>query len=225
MKVMLLCAGRGERMRPLTATIPKALIKIQGEPLVVHMLKSLKKSGFRECVINVSHMGEQIIQTLGDGSAFDMHIEYSIEESPLETAGGVIKALPLLGQEPILIVSGDLYTEFDFTILRDKPLAGMLAHCVMVNNPPYHPEGDFHLGADHHLALTGDTTLTYGNIGVYDLAMFAERPVEKIGIGALLRAAIGKHQVTGELFTGAWHNLGTPEDLMHLTRMLSEKTA
>jgi MurNAc alpha-1-phosphate uridylyltransferase len=225
MKVMLLCAGRGERMRPLTATTPKPLLKIQGEPIVVHMLRSLRKAGFRECVINVSLMGEQIIQALGHGAAFDMQIEYSIEESPLETAGGVIKALPLLGDEPILIVSGDIYTDFDFATLKDKSLEGMLAHCVMVNNPPYHPEGDFHLSADHHLTLAGNTPFTYGNMGIYDLSLFTDHPVEKIGLGAVLKDAIGKDKVTGELFTGVWHNIGTPEDLLHLNKMLSEKTA
>lgn len=225
MKAMILCAGRGERMRPLTANTPKPLLKIQDEPIVVHMLKALRKGGVRECVINVSQLGDQIMDALGDGAAYGMHIQYSIEESPLETAGGVIKALPLLGEEPVLIVSGDIYTEFDFSVLYNKPLNGMLAHCVMVPNPSYHPEGDFYLEADQHLSLVGERAYTYGNIGVYDASLFADRPIERVGIGSLLRVAIEQDLVSGELFTGAWHNLGTPEDLQRLNKLLSEKTA
>lgn len=225
MKVMLLCAGLGERMRPLTLTTPKPLLKVQGEPILAHTLTALKKAGFRECVINVSQLGEQIIDVLGDGAAYEMHIEYSIEEKPLGTAGGVIKALPLLGDGPILIVSGDIYTDFDFTSLRDKSLGNMLAHCVMVPNPPYHPGGDFHLGTDHILAPKGENMLTYGNIGIYHMQLFAGHPIEQMGIGPLLREAIKEKAVSGQLFTGAWHNLGTPDDLMHLNKILSEKTA
>lgn len=225
MKAMILCAGRGERMQPLTATTPKPLLRIQDEPIVVHVLKALSKAGFRECVINVSHLGEQITTFLGDGAAYGMHIQYSIEETPLETAGGVIKALPLLGPEPILIVSGDVYTDFDFSTLYNKPLNGMLAHCVMVPNPAYHLEGDFYLDDDQHLTLAGKQSFTYGNIGVYDAALFSDRPIERIGIGSLLRAAIEQDLVTGELFTGTWHNVGTPEDLLRLNKMLSEKMA
>lgn len=225
MKAMILCAGRGERMRPLTNTLPKPLLQVNHEPMLIHMLRALKHAGFSECVINVSHLGDMIMHVVGDGASVEMNVQYSIEETPLETAGGVIKALPLLGDEPFLIVSGDIYTNFEFATLCNMPLNGNLAHCIMVPNPPYHPEGDFCLNDNRLLSFQGDKAYTYGNIGVYHPALFANRPIERIGIGAVLRTAIIQNLVSGQLFRGGWYNVGTPEDLQMLNKLLAENTA
>lgn len=225
MKVMLLCAGRGERMHPLTLTTPKPLLYLNGEPIVVHTLKALKAAGFRDIVLNVSFLGEKIIQALGDGATWGLNIQYSIEDTPLETAGGIIKALPLLGEGPIVVISGDIYTEYDFQSLLQRSWEGVAAHCVMVPNPSFHPEGDFHMDADHRLHNEGQPRLTHGNIGVYQHALFEHRPQGRLGLGKILYEIVPTQRVTGELYTGVWHNVGTPEELMRVNQALTEKTA
>ena len=146
MKAMILAAGRGERMRPLTDHTPKPLLKVGGKPLIVWHLERLAKAGFKEVVINHAHLGEQIEQALGDGSQWGLDIQYSPEKIALETAGGIANALPLLGSSPFLVVNGDTFTEINFADLTNVLQANHHAHLVLVNNPPQHPNGDFAIG-------------------------------------------------------------------------------
>jgi N-acetyl-alpha-D-muramate 1-phosphate uridylyltransferase len=228
MKAMILAAGRGERMRPLSDTTPKPLLEVGGKPLIVWQIQRLVAAGFHELVINVAHRGELIVEALGDGSRFGCAIRYSREPEPLDVAGGIATALPLLGDGIALIVSGDLYTEYDYALLSVRA-AAMAAtntqphlHMVMVPNPPYHENGDFGL-VDGKLVLDGTGRKTYGNIALYRLGLFAELPRgEKLQILPLYRAWIAKDWVTGELYTGPWANVGTADDLARLDRTLKQ---
>jgi N-acetyl-alpha-D-muramate 1-phosphate uridylyltransferase len=227
---MILAAGRGERMRPLSDSVPKPLLEVGGKPLIVWQIERLVGAGIDEIVINVAHRGATIIEALGEGSRFGCRIRYSAEPEPLEAAGGIATALPMLGEGVALIVSADVYTEYDYTSLRERAAAMAAAttpphlHMVMVPNPAYHPGGDFGL-ADSRLVLDSAARLTYGNIALYRTALFAELPRrEKLQILPLYRAWIGKGWVTGELYTGPWANVGTAADLAQLDRSLKERT-
>lgn len=218
MKAMILAAGRGERMRPLTDHTPKPLLKVGGKPLIVWHLQALAKAGFEDIVINHAHLGEQIEAALGDGSEWGVRIQYSPEKVALETAGGIANALPLLGDTPFLVVNGDVFTDIDYASLKlEKP---HLAHLVMVNNPPQHPDGDFAL-IDNKLSETGIAKLTFSGVGIYHPDLFAGVVRgEAAKLAPLLKAAMAQGLVTGQHHLGAWHDIGTPERLQALDGQL-----
>lgn len=213
MKVMILAAGRGERLRPLTDHTPKTLIDVLGKPLVAHQLSKFAEAGFTEIVMNVSYLAEKIIQTLGNGNQFGVNIEYSFEKEMLETGGGIVKALPLLGNEPFIVISTDILTDFPFETLLRK--LTHLAHLVMIKNPHYHPYGDFAL-EEGLLKIDCENKLTFGNIGIYHPELFKSYPLHKIPLSQILKKAILKNKITGELFEGAWENIGTMEILSRI---------
>jgi N-acetyl-alpha-D-muramate 1-phosphate uridylyltransferase len=226
MRAMILAAGRDERMRPLSDSTPKPLLTAAGKPLIVWQLEKLVAAGFNDIVINVAHRGETVESALGDGSRFGAAIRYSREPEPLEVAGGIATALPLLGDGVVLIVSGDLYTDYDYPRLapRAQAMAATDApphlHMVMVPNPAYHPAGDFAL-ADGRLVLDGAARTTFGNIALYRTTLFRELPRgEKLKILPLYRKWIDCGWASGELYTGTWANVGTPRDLALLDAAL-----
>lgn len=214
MRAMILAAGRGERMRPLTDFTPKPLLKVGGKPLIVWHLESLATAGFKEVVINHAHLGEQIEQALGNGEQWGMSIEYSAEKMALETAGGIANALHLLGRDAFLVVNGDIFTEMDFSTLNlQKP---NLAHLVMVNNPPQHPNGDFAY-SNGKLQLDGEKKLTFSGVGVYHPDLFADiLPGQSAKLAPLLKAAIVNNRLTAQHYHGEWRDIGTPERLQEL---------
>ncbi|HET7775043.1 MAG TPA: nucleotidyltransferase family protein [Azospira sp.] len=217
MKAMILAAGRGERMRPLTDTCPKPLLKVGGKPLIVWHLERLAAAGFREVVVNHAHLGGLIEDALGTGSTWGLHITYS-PESPgaLETAGGICQALPLLGDGPFLVVNGDVYCDWDFSRTPALDLRGDLAHLVLVPNPPQHPGGDFVL-ADGRLVGEGEGRLTFAGIGIYAPALFAGLVAgQPAKLAPLLRQAMAQGRVGGEVHAGCWEDVGTPERLRRL---------
>jgi len=221
MKAMILAAGRGERMRPLTDHTPKPLLPVGGKPLIVWHLERLAQAGFRDIVINHAHLGDQIEAALGDGSQFGVGIQYSAEGDALETAGGIAFALPLLGDAPFLVVNGDVFCEFDLARIAQQPMDGVVAHLVLVDNPPQHPQGDFVL--DHgNLVETGDARLTFSGLGVYQPALFASVVRgRKAKLAPLLRAEIAHGRVSAEHYRGLWVDVGTPERLQALDELLS----
>ena len=220
MKALILAAGRGERMRPLTDHTPKPLLKVGGKSLIVWHLERLAKAGFKEVVINHAHLGGQIEQALGDGSQWGVHIQYSPEITALETAGGIANALPLLGAEPFLVVNGDTFTEVDFGVLTHALQANNHAHLVLVNNPPQHPNGDFAIEAGK-LKNTGEKMLTFSGVGVYHPDLFASvMRGEPAKLAPLLRQAIAENQATAEYYQGVWHDIGTPDRLSMLDEEL-----
>ena len=218
---MILAAGHGTRMRPLTDHTPKPLLEVGGKPLIVWHLEKLQQAGFEEIVINIAWLGDQIPEALGDGSQFGVVLKYSDEKNSgaLETAGGIIKALPLLGDEPFLVINGDVWCDFKLssnTLLKNKTLA----HIILVNNPPHHLEGDFALNNK----LVNDIQqpkFTFSGIGYYHPKFFADLSEGKRPLAPLLREAMQKQQVTGELFDGDWRDIGTPERLAQLDKDLA----
>lgn len=227
MKAMLLAAGRGERMRPLSDHVPKPLLLVAGKPLIVWHLERLAMSGVRDVVINHAHLGAQIEAALGDGTAFGLDIAYSPEPSgALETAGGVANALRLLGEEPFLLISSDIYADCDYRSLINAAARldqDTLAMLWMVTNPPYHPAGDFVL-ADGYLRTEGETKLTYANLGIYRPEFFAGvEPGTRLPMLPLLQRAIAARAVKGIPFNGLWDNVGTPEQLHALDRLLRDR--
>jgi N-acetyl-alpha-D-muramate 1-phosphate uridylyltransferase len=215
MKAMILAAGRGERMRPLTDHTPKPLLSVAGKPLIVHTIHQLVAAGFTELVINHAHLGQQIEDVLGDGQQFGAHICYSPEyEGALETAGGIINALPLLGDEPFLVVNGDVATNFPFAELINRRVD--LAHLIMIDNPEHHPQGDFCLHDNGNITDDGLNKLTFSGIGIYHPALFSSTPPGKHKLAPLLRAGMADGRVSGQKFTGFWMDIGTPERLQEL---------
>lgn len=221
MRAMVLAAGRGERIRPLTDTLPKPLLEVGGKPLIVWQLEALARRGVREVVVNLSWLGERIRTALGDGSRFGLAITYS-EEPPgaLETGGGICQALPLLGPAPFMVVSGDVWTDLDLG--RIELPAGALAHLVLVPNPPHHPRGDFGL-AQGRVTLEGTERHTYGNVGIYTAEFFAGCSPGRFPLIEPLRRAIGAGRVSGELYAGTWRDVGTPQRLAELAAELDAK--
>jgi MurNAc alpha-1-phosphate uridylyltransferase len=214
---MILAAGRGERMRPLTDRTPKPLLQAGGKPLIVWTLERLLQAGVREFVINVSHLGEQISGALGDGSSWGASIRYTVEPVALETAGGIANAMHLLGARPFIATAADIYCDYDFAKLVDRPVAS--AHLVLVPNPAHHPGGDF--GLDGALVLNEPRRYTFSATGLYDPSLFDGVPRgEKAQLATLLRAAIDRGEVTGELHAGEWRDIGTPDRLDALNRDL-----
>lgn len=239
MKAMILAAGRGERMRPLTDLMPKPLLKVGGKPLIVWHLERLAEAGFKEIVINHAHLGAQIENALGNGAQWGLSIQYSPEKEALETAGGIANALDLLTErgvkaEPFLVVNGDVYTEIDFkspvsifnaglqgnTQAASGGVKNVMAHLVLVDNPPQHPNGDFAIDSGM-LKNVGTQMLTFSGVGVYHPDLFAEvvkgQPAK---LAPLLRKAIENNVATAQYYQGIWHDIGTPERLKSLDENL-----
>lgn len=218
MKAMILAAGRGERMRPLTDRTPKPLLKVGGKPLIVWHIERLAATGFKDLVINHAHLGEQIENALGDGSQWGVRIQYSPEEIALETAGGIANAMPLLGDAPFLVVNGDVFADIDFGAL--KLVSPNVAHLVMVDNPPQHAAGDFAFSGGK-LGVDGTEKLTFSGVGVYEPKLFAGiTRGEAAKLAPLLKAAMAQGLVSGSHHQGVWHDIGTPERLQALDSQL-----
>ena len=215
MKAMILAAGRGERMRPLTDSLPKPLLPLAGKPLIVHHIEALARAGIREIVINHAWLGHLLEQQLGDGQRFGVRLVYSAEGATgLETAGGIRQALSLLGEQPFLVVNGDISTDFDFSTLLAVPVIGILAHLVLVPNPPQHPSGDFAINtADGLLQASGVLQYTFSGIGVYRPEFFLTVPEGPQKLAPFLRQAMQTGLVSGQLYQGYWADIGTPERL------------
>ncbi|MFM0528368.1 nucleotidyltransferase family protein [Paraburkholderia strydomiana] len=231
-KAMIFAAGRGERMRPLTDACPKPLLEVGGKPLIVWQIERLARSGFETIVINHAWLGEQIEAALGDGSRWHVQLRYSPEHEALETAGGIVNALPLIEDngvsEVFLAVSGDVYADFDYRALNAhaqamKSLAEPGMHLVMVPNPAFHPNGDFAL-TDGVLSLDAEPRFTFGNIGLYDTRMFRDLPRgTRRALKPYYRETIARGLATGELYEGLWENVGTPAQLQALNQRLVER--
>lgn len=216
MKAMILAAGRGERMRPLTDKTPKPLLQAGGKALIEYHLEALARAGFSQVVINHAWLGEQIEQALGDGRRYGVQIEYSSEGTALETAGGIVKALPLLG-EVFLALNADIWTDYPLEHLPQAPPG--LAHLVMVDNPQHHPQGDFAL-VDTQLSEAGESRLTFSGIGIYRASLFDQLAPGVRALGPLLREAMQQGKVSGEHYHGQWLDVGTPERLVWLDEQL-----
>ncbi len=221
MKAMILAAGKGERMRPLTEHTPKPLLKVGGKALIAHQIERLVRAGITEIVINHAKYGERIEAFLGDGRALGASIQYSREgEDPLETGGGVLKALPLLGPVPFLVVNADVWCDYSYPRLLTQPWG--LAHLVLVDNPSHHPEGDFVL-REGRVLLSGAPRLTFSGIGVYRPELFDECEMGCFSLAAVIRRAVSFGLVTGEYYPGVWIDVGTPERLAELDLRLQER--
>jgi len=230
MKAMILAAGRGERMRPLTDRVPKPLLRAGGASLIERHVRSLVSAGLREIVVNVSHHAQAIVAVLGHGAALGARIAYSHEPVALETAGGIAQALPLLGEDPFAALNADIYCEYDYARLlsageRLRDRAGVLdAFLVLVDNPPHHPEGDFLLGSDGWVGTGAGPRLTFSGIGVYHPRLFAAIVAGTTApLGPLLHRAAAAARVRGERFTGRWLDVGTPERLSALRALLGDE--
>ena len=225
MKAMILAAGRGVRLRPLTDTTPKPLLLAGGKPLIVWHLEKLARAGFAEVVINHAHLGAMIEDELGDGSKFDLALHYSPEREALETAGGIALAMPMLGAEPFLVINADIYSDYELASLRTLQLGDKLAHLVLVDNPPQHPHGDFCLELGR-VRESGKPMLTFSGIGVYAPRLFGGIPSgAKVPLAPLLRKAMGADRISGEHFRGRWHDIGTVERLQALDAELRTNLA
>ncbi|MDQ1244735.1 MAG: N-acetyl-alpha-D-muramate 1-phosphate uridylyltransferase [Campylobacterota bacterium] len=212
MKAMILAAGRGERMRPLTDKTPKPLLMVKGKPLIIWHIEKLASLGFSEIIINIAHLGNQIIEALGDGSKWGVSLIYSDEQEcgALESAGGIIKALPILEDEIFLVVNSDIWCDYEFENGFD--LNGDLAHLILVPNPEHNHEGDFAL---HKNRVVNDARkkFTFSGIGYYSAKLFRDLECKKTPLAPLLRGAIGKNRISGTLYEGKWHDIGTPQRL------------
>jgi MurNAc alpha-1-phosphate uridylyltransferase len=225
-RAVILAAGRGERMRPLTDATPKPLLRVGGKAIIEWQVERLAAGGFRELVVNHSHLGEQIERALGDGSRHGVRIRYSHEPKALETAGGIAQALHLLDDKPFAVVSGDIYTDFDYATLVPvtRAIAGdparQAAHFVLVDNPPWHAAGD--MGLENGRVSRAGERLTYGNIAVFHPALFADvAPGTWLKLFPWAYRFVDEGRVTGERFAGTWENVGTPQQLAALDRRLA----
>ncbi len=211
MKAMILAAGRGERMRPLTLTTPKPLLCVGNMTLIDRALTEVRKAGIVEVVINVHHLGDQIMQHCGDGDAYGLQIQYSIEDELLDTGGGIYRALPFLGSDPFLLLSADIWTDFPLQKLTQQSVEA--AHLILVDNPEYHSTGDCGLDKNGIVRRHASQPFTYGNIGVFHPALFQHEKPGIFPLRSVLFPAIEQGVVTGERYAGQWHNIGTPADL------------
>jgi len=223
MKVMILAAGRGERLRPLTETTPKPLVEIAGETLLGRHLERLARAGFRQAVINVAHLAERIVARFGSGRPGGLTIEWSREAEALETAGGIAQARALLGEAPFLLVNADIWCEYDFGRLRDFHLDQRLAHLVLVPNPPWHLAGDFSLD-QHRVGNAAAPRYTYAGISVLSPRLVAGIAAgQQAPLAPLWRAAADRGEVTGELYAELWSDIGTPQRLAELKARLEKR--
>lgn len=229
MKAMILAAGLGTRMRPLTDHTPKPLLEVGGKPLIVWHIENLVRSGFTDIIINTAWMGMALEATLGNGAQFGAHIRWSHEGEPLETAGGIIKALPLLGTEPFLVINGDIWLRYDFIALRTCfAHTQKMAHLVLVSNPEHNRKGDFALqgrvfaGVECTARNEGEPRFTFSGLSVLHPRLFAGLENGKRPLTPLLREAIAAEQVTGEYFAGPWVDVGTPQRLAELDKQIRE---
>jgi len=214
MKAMILAAGRGERMRPLTDTTPKPLLKINQHRLIEHHIFNLKSAGITELVINTAWLADQIHQHLGDGSNYGVSIQYSDEGQALETGGGINKAIPLLGDDYFLVVNGDVWCDYNFKTLPELN-TNYLAHLVLVNNPEQHPEGDFSI--DNNLLSNSNTDKkTYSGIGLFRPELFIGQTEKRFPLAPILREAADNKKISAEFYPGCWYDIGTPERLQKL---------
>ncbi len=225
MKAMILAAGRGERMRPLTDNLPKPLLKVGGKMLIEYHLEKLKSANITDVIINHAWLGSKIEQALGDGSRYGLNIQYSAEGEALETAGGILNALPLLTDadnksEAFIVINGDIFCDYDISKLPSS-LSG-LAHLVLVENPEHNPEGDFALTDTAMIEQVGDDKKTFSGIGIYHPDLFQGYPAGKLALAPVLRKAMDQKLVTGEFYPGSWHDIGTPERLAELDLYLNE---
>lgn len=222
MKAMILAAGRGERMRPLTDHTPKPLLQVAGRPMIEYTIETLVTAGFEEIIINLSYLGDQIKQQLGDGQRFNTCIHYSDEgDSPLETAGGIQHALPLLGDQPFAVVNGDIACDFPYETLLDINVK--LAHLVLIPNPPHHPQGDF--GLDQGIVNQHSRKrYTFSGIGLYHPDLYAPYPPGKLKLAQVLNAVLDSKRITGELYKGFWLDVGTQERLQALEKYYCNQT-
>jgi len=218
MKAMILAAGLGQRMLPLTEHTPKPLLKVGGQCLIEYHLHRLRDAGIVDVVINHAYLGEQIEQTLGDGTKYGLSIQYSPEPDRLETGGGIFNALPLLGS-PFIVVNADVWTDYPFVQLQ-KPLSG-LAHLVLVDNPAHNQKGDFALKHEY-VHAQGDQYYTFSGIGVYGAELFQGCEPGAFPLAPLLRRAMDQQRVSGVVYSGQWVDIGTPERLLQLDRQLCE---
>ncbi|WP_312331299.1 N-acetylmuramate alpha-1-phosphate uridylyltransferase MurU [Acinetobacter variabilis] len=225
MKAMILAAGLGNRMRPLTLHTPKPLLEVGGKPLIVWHIEKLAAMGVNEIVINTAWLGEKLAQALGDGSQFGIKILWSHEGEGLETAGGIINALPLLGDEPFILVNGDVWTTMDFAPLLNVELGENLAHLVLVQNPEQHPNGDFTLADGKAYTfdqqISGEN-LTFSGVSLIHPKMFAGLEVGKRPLTPLLKAVMLENKIAASKLTGIWVDVGTPERLNALDLMIQE---
>ncbi len=220
MRAMILAAGKGERLRPLTLHTPKPLVRAGGVPLIEYHVRALARAGFTELVVNHAWLGQQIEDYLGDGARFGVRIQYSAEGEPLETGGGIFRALPLLGDEPFLVVNGDIWTGCDFAALR-RPLAD-LAHLLLVDNPGHNSRGDFTLENGRvRDACEGDASLTYSGMALLHPRLFDGCSAGAFKLAPLLRAAMAEGRVSGEHFHGRWVDVGTHERLAEVEQLLA----
>lgn len=225
MRAMILAAGRGERMRPLTDRCPKPLLEVGGKPLIVWQVERLAAAGIDTLVVNHAHLGHMLEEALGDGRRWHVSISYSAEGEPLETAGGIAQALDRLGHGPFLVANGDVFCDLDLRGFVERALThlshpGHLAHLALVDNPAHHPAGDFHLDADV-VTADGAPRLTFSGIAVYSPELFAGLvPGTRAALAPLLRNAMDRRAVTGEHHRGDWEDIGTPERLLGLDRRL-----
>jgi len=215
MRAMILAAGRGERMRPLTDTVPKPLLEVNSKPLIAWHIERLAKNGFKEIVINIAYLGEKIIESIGDGSKWGVDIFYSNEKETgaLESAGGIKKALSLLGDETFLVVNGDIFCDYEFNPSFD--LLGKKAHLILVHNPMHNKKGDFGLDKDIVINETKEM-YTFSGIAYYHPSLFETIKLQKSPLAPLLRFFIEKREISGEVFKNIWHDIGTPKRLQEV---------
>lgn len=218
MKAMILAAGRGERMRPLTDTTPKPLLVVRGKPLILWHIENLSKAGVKEIIINIAHLGYQIPKIVGNGEKFGVAITYSDEQESgaLESAGGILKALPLLGKKPFIVVNADIFCEYAFDV--NFNLGDKLAHLILVNNPEHNLSGDFALENSYVLNQAKEQ-YTFSGIGYYSPKIFDGLELKKSSLAPLLREKIAKREISGEVFNGLWHDIGTPQRLKEINRI------
>ena len=215
MKVMILAAGRGERMGNLTQNCPKPLLKVKGRCLIDWHLIKLCEAGFKDVVINVAYLSKEIIEFVGDGSKWGLNISISEEEQALETAGGIKKAIKYLGDEAFAVINADIFSDYNYKNLKNRSLQKKsIGHLVLVNNPEHNPKGDFGIMDDGILTMNSERPLTFSGIAIYDPKFFSELAEgNKIKLAPMLEIAINKKCIQGELFEGLWSDVGTPERL------------
>lgn len=242
MKAMILAAGLGTRLRPLTLTTPKPLLEVGSKPLIVWHIEALRQAGIEDIVINTAWLGEKLVAALGDGNALGVRIAWSHESEPLETAGGIIRALPLLGSEPFVLINGDVWTRYPLSSLMGHTLGNDLAHLVLVPNPPQHPAGDFRLLDGRVAVKVGDANslpsshspqsslqsssmaYTFSGLSKLHPALFAGHGEGKAALAPFLKAAMNAERVSGALWEGAWVDVGTPERLRELDQQIQQGT-